>query len=376
MDLFKVYPIYDVEIAKAKGSFVWDKKGTKYLDMYGGHAVISIGHTQRNYVKAISSQLKKVGFYSNSVDIPLQRELAEKLGKLSNYESYSFFFCNSGAEANENALKLASFHTGKKKVIVFTNGFHGRTSLAVAATDNPSIVAPINETDHFVKIPFNDSTALQKHFTNDVAAVMFEPFQGVGGIFSPTTEFMEEVQALCSKKKALLIADEVQSGYGRTGKFFGHQHFNVKPDIITVAKGMGNGFPIGGVLISPEIEAKFGLLGTTFGGNHLACAAGIAVLTIIEKKKLIRNSQRMGDYLKEELKKILQVKEVRGEGLMLGIELDKEVAPIRKRLVYDYQIFTGASSNKNTIRLLPPMTITKKEITVFLDAFERVLKYS
>lgn len=376
MDLFKVYPVFDIEIAKADGSYLWDKDGQKYLDMYGGHAVISIGHTHRTYVKAITSQLKKVGFYSNSVSIPIQKQLAEKLGKLSGYNGYNLFLCNSGAEANENALKLASFHTGKKKIIAFEKGFHGRTSLAVAATDNPSVVAPVNETDNIIRIPFNDYEALSTHFTNDVAAVIFEPFQGVGGIYSPTKEFIKKVESLCQTKKALLIADEVQAGYGRTGKFFGHQHLDVKPDIISIAKGMGNGFPIGGILINPNIEAKFGLLGTTFGGNHLACAAGLAVLTVIEKKKLIRNAEKMGQYLKEKLSTILQVKEVRGEGLMLGIELDKEVAPIRKRLVYDYQIFTGAASNKNTIRLLPSLAVSKKEIDQFIDAFERVLKYS
>ena len=375
MDLFKVYPIFDIELEKAKDCYLWDKSGKKYLDMYGGHAVISIGHSQRNYVKAISSQVKKLGFYSNSISIPIQKQLALKLGELSGYSSYDLFLCSSGAEANENALKLASFHTGRKKILVFEKGFHGRTSLAVAATDNPNVVAPVNETDNIVRIPFNDYTALNEKFTNDIAAVIFEPFQGVGGVFSPTKEFIQKVQSLCRTKKTLLIADEVQTGYGRTGKFFAHQHFDVKPDIISIAKGMGNGFPIGGVLISPEIQAKFGLLGTTFGGNHLACAAGLAVLTVIEKKKLLRNAEKMGAYMKEKLSTIVQIKEIRGEGLMLGIELDREVAPMRKKLVYDHQIFTGASSNKNTIRLLPPLTVGKKEIDQFVEAFEAVVKY-
>ena len=377
MDLFKVYPLFDIEIEKAKDCYLWDKSGKKYLDMYGGHAVISIGHSQRNYVKAINAQVKKLGFYSNSIVIPIQKQLAYKLGELSGYNSYDLFLCNSGAEANENALKLASFHTGKKKIIAFEKAFHGRTSLAVAATDNPAVVAPVNETDNIIRIPLNDVQALNEAFTNDdIAAVIFEPFLGVGGVFSPTKDFIQEVASLCQSKKALLIADEVQSGYGRTGKFFAHQHFDVKPDIISIAKGMGNGFPIGGVLISPQIEAKFGMLGTTFGGNHLACAAGLAVLEVVDRKKLVRNAEKMGQYLKEKLQAILQVKEIRGEGLMLGIELDKEVAPIRKRLLYDYAIFTGSSSNKHTIRLLPPLTIGKKQIDQFIEAFERVLKYN
>ncbi|MCC9167100.1 aspartate aminotransferase family protein [Pontibacter harenae] len=376
MNLFDVYPLFDIEPVKASGSIVWDKDGKKYLDLYGGHAVISIGHSHPHYVKRIARQLYDIGFYSNAVQIPQQQELAEKLGKLSGYEDYNLFLCNSGAEANENALKVASFHTGRKKVIAFKNGFHGRTSAAVAATDNPSIIAPINETDNVIFLPLNDEAAfeqaLQEHGA-ELAAVIVEGIQGVGGVYIPETSFLEALAVGCAKVGALLILDEVQSGYGRSGNFFAHQYANIKPDLITVAKGMGNGFPVAGVLISPDIDAKHGMLGTTFGGNYLACAASLAVLEVIEQENLVENAQKVGDYLVEQLQKIPQVKEVRALGLMIGIELAESCAPIRKALLQEHRIFTGSSSNKNTLRLLPALCITRKEADKFLEAFQAVL---
>ncbi|MBF8962298.1 aminotransferase class III-fold pyridoxal phosphate-dependent enzyme [Pontibacter sp. FD36] len=376
MNLFDVYPLFDIEPVRAAGLSVWDKEGRKYLDLYGGHAVISIGHSHPHYVKRIARQLYDIGFYSNAVQNPLQVELAEKLGKLSGYVDYSLFLCNSGAEANENALKLASFQTGRKKVISFKASFHGRTSAAVAATDDPSIVAPINQTENIIFLPFNDVTAfneaLQQH-GQELAAVIVEGIQGVGGVNIPSVEFLKALEAGCKQVGALLILDEVQSGYGRSGKFFAHQHAGITPDLITVAKGMGNGFPVGGVLISLEIEARHGLLGTTFGGNYLACAAAIAVLEVIEKEELLYNTTIMGHYLREKLEGMPGVKEVRAMGLMIGIELHEPCAGIRKLLLNEYGIFTGSSSNKNTLRLLPALTISKSEADQFLKAFSTIL---
>lgn len=352
---------------------LWDKEGNQYLDLYGGHAVISIGHTHPHYVKAISDQLNRIGFYSNSVQIPLQAELAEKLGKLSGYEDYFLFLCNSGAEANENALKLASFHTNKKKIISFTKGFHGRTSLAVAATDGASMQAPVNKTENILMLPFNDEAALEKAFTQEIAAVIVEGMQGVGGVQIPTASFLKKIQTLCEKSGAVFILDEVQSGYGRSGRFFAHQHSGVRPDLITVAKGMGNGFPIAGVLISPKFKAVHGMLGTTFGGNHLACAAGIAVLDVIKDENLLKHSEDTGNYLMDNLRKISGVKEVRGLGLMIGVELEIPCAEVRNALLKDHRIFTGSSSDKNTIRILPALNLKKEDADTFLKAFTQVL---
>lgn len=373
MKTFEVYPLFDIEPVKAMGSILTDKKGNDYLDFYGGHAVISIGHSHPYYVKKISGQLNAIGFYSNSVQIPLQEELAEKLGILSGYENYQLFLCNSGAEANENAMKLASFHTGRKKIISFSGAFHGRTSLAVAATDDQSIVAPANETENIIFLPFNDETAIQQ-ITEEIAAVIIEGIQGVGGIQVPETSFLKKLEAQCKKTGTLLILDEIQSGYGRTGKFFAHQHAGIKPHLITTAKGMGNGFPIGGVLISPEIKAKHGLLGTTFGGNHLACVAAISVLDVIKKEDLISNAQIMGEYLSSALKNIEGVKEVRGQGLMVGIDTEFNAAEVRKELLTEFKVFSGYSSSTKTIRLLPSLNITKKEADIFLEAFTKVLQ--
>jgi acetylornithine/N-succinyldiaminopimelate aminotransferase len=373
MKLFDVYPLFDIEPVKAQGSYIWDKNGTKYLDLYGGHAVISIGHTHPYYVQKLTEQLNQIGFYSNSVKIKLQEELAEKLGTLSGYTDYQLFLCNSGAEANENALKLASFHNGKKKVIAFSKSFHGRTSLAVAATDDAKIVAPINVTENIQFLPFNDEASFEKAMSDDICAVIIEGMQGVGGVQVPTTKFLQKIKSLCEKHNALFILDEVQSGYGRSGKFFSHQHSNVKPDIITTAKGMGNGFPVAGVLIGPNIKSKHSMLGTTFGGNYLACAAAIAVLDVIKNENLIENSSQMGNYLTEQAKSIEGVKEVRGYGLMVGIELDIPCAAIRNELLNEHKIFTGSSSDKNTLRILPALNITKKEIDMFLAAFKNVM---
>lgn len=375
MKLFDVYPLMDVEPVKASGCWIWDKDGNKYLDMYGGHAVISIGHTHPYYIKKIEEQLGKIGFYSNSVRIPIQEELAQKLGELSGYTDYNLFLCNSGAEANENALKLASFHTSRKKIIAFSKAFHGRTSLAVAATDNSSIVAPVNETDNIQFLPFNDEVALENAMNDSICAVIIEGMQGVGGVQVPTDPFLQKAKALCEKHGAVLILDEVQSGYGRSGKFFSHQFSNIKPDIITTAKGMGNGFPIGGVLISPKFQQKHHMLGTTFGGNHLACAAAIAVLDVIKNEKLMMNAKGIGDYMISVLKKITGVKEVRGRGLMIGVELEFPYDIVRNELIFTHRIFTG-TSGKNTIRILPPLTISKEEAEIFLHAFAAVMKKS
>lgn len=373
MKLFDVYPLFDIEPIKAKGSFVWDKNGVKYLDLYGGHAVISIGHSHPKYVQKLTEQLNAIGFYSNSVKIKMQEELAEKLGQLSGYADYELFLCNSGAEANENALKLASFHTGKKKIIAFGKSFHGRTSLAVASTDDAKIVAPVNETENVLFLPLNDENAFEKAMNDEVCAVIVEGIQGVGGVNIPTYLFLKKLKASCEKFGAVLILDEIQSGYGRSGKFFAHQYSGIQPDIITIAKGMGNGFPVAGVLIQPNVKAKHGMLGTTFGGNYLACAAGIAVLDIIKEEALVDNAFEMGNYLMKELKLIGGIKDVRGLGLMIGIELEFPCADIRNELLFEHKIFTGSSSDKNTLRILPSLTIKKEELDQFLNAFKIVL---
>ncbi len=372
MKPFNVYPLFPIEIAKGEGSYVWDKEGTKYLDLYGGHAVISIGHSHPKYVKSISEQIAKLGFYSNSVQNPLLERLSQKVGEISGKQDHYLFMCNSGAEANENALKLASFHTGKKKIISFTKGFHGRTSLAVAATDNKNIVAPVNETENTLILPFNDVEALKKAFaSHEVAAVIIEGIQGIGGIYLPTQEFISAIRSLCDEHGAVYIADAIQCGYGRSGKFFAHDYYDADADLYTMAKGMGNGFPIGAVAISPKFEAKFGMLGTTFGGNHLGCSAALAVAEVIEEEELIDNADKVGSYLLDELQKIEGIKEVRGRGLMIGIELDEPVADLRKKLLFEHKIFTGAASNKNTIRLLPALNLKKEEADMFLEAFSK-----
>ncbi|MDD2243336.1 MAG: aspartate aminotransferase family protein [Dysgonamonadaceae bacterium] len=372
MNLFDVYTLCDIEPVIAKGCQLWDKNGIEYLDFYGGHAVISIGHSHPKYVDAITQQVKKIGFYSNSVQNSLQQELATKLGELSNYPDYSLFLCNSGAEANENALKLASFQTGKDKVLAFFGSFHGRTSGAVAVTDNQKIQSPFN-TGHKVNyVALNDINAVEAELSKgDYAAVIIEGIQGVSGIFVPENNFLKKLQLLCNEFGVMLILDEVQSGYGRTGKFFSHQYANVTPDMITTAKGMGNGFPIGGVLISPDIEAKKGMLGTTFGGNHLACAAAIAVLDVIKEESLIQNAEDMGYYIQDELDGIRGIDEVRGRGLMIGIELESEYSDLRSRLLYESHIFTGAAKN-NVLRMLPPLCISKDEIDIFIQQFKKL----
>ena len=369
--LFDVYPLWDIEPIKAKGCAVWDEENTQYLDLYGGHAVISIGHTHPHYTAMLKKQIDNIVFYSNSVQNSLQVQLSEKLGEMSGYIDYSLFLCNSGAEANENALKLASFHTGRKRILAFNDGFHGRTSGAVAITDNPSIQAPFN-TDHEVTfVPLNDIVAVAAAFkANDFAAVIIEPIQGIAGIFVAEIEFMQQLQALCNKHGVLLIADEIQSGYGRSGNFFAHQYSNIKPDIIVMAKGMGNGFPIGGILISPNIKAKKGMLGTTYGGNHLACAAAIAVLDVIKEENLIDNVVEVGAYLQEQLKSCHGIIEVRGKGLMVGVQLEPEYSELRNKLLFEDHIFTGGSKN-NVLRLLPPLSISKEEIDKFIEAFKK-----
>lgn len=374
METFQVYNLFDIEIEKAQGTTLWDSKGNTYLDLYGGHAVISIGHSHPDYVEALTKQLQNIAFYSNSVKIGLQEKLAQKLGKLSKCEDYNLFLCNSGAEANENALKLASFQNGRKKIIAFKKSFHGRTSLAVSATDNPSIVAPINQNKNIVFLPLNDIQAFKDEIDSNVCAVIIEGIQGVGGVYAPTTEFLMQLEFLCKKHGALLILDEVQSGFGRSGKFFAHQYSGIKPDIITIAKGMGNGFPVAGVLIHNSIKAKKEMLGTTFGGNYLACTAAISVLEVIEKENLIENSLQIGNYLIQKLNDFPEVKEVRGQGLMIGLELHGNCAEIRKKLLFEHGIFTGASSNKNTIRILPSLAIKKEEINIFLKALTQILQ--
>jgi len=374
MELFKVYPLYNITPVKAKGVYVWDESNTKYLDLYGGHGVISIGHSHPRYIKSLSEQLSKIGFYSNAVQNPLQQTLAKKLGKLSSCEDYNLFLCNSGAEANENALKLASFITKKSKIISFNNSFHGRTSAAVAITDNKKINAPINLQQEVTFLPLNDIELVKKELNkNDVAAVIIEGIQGVGGLDEGTTAFFQQLQSICNKKEVPLILDEIQSGYGRSGKFFAFQHHNIQPDIITIAKGMANGFPIGGVLISDKYKATYGMLGTTFGGNHLACAAAISVLDIMENEDLINNVNTVYNYFLKEIKSVLKVKKVKGKGLMLGVEFDFEVAELRKKLIFEKHIFTGGSINKKLLRILPPLTLSKNEIDVFINALKQLL---
>ena len=369
MGLFNVYPLYDVTPISAKGIYVYDQNHQEYLDLYGGHAVISIGHGHPTYVKAISEQVAKLGFYSNAIQNPLQKQLATKIELLSDCKDYQLFLCNSGAEANENALKLASFKTGKSRVIAFKNGFHGRTSAAVAATDNASIIAPINAQQKVTTLELNDIQGVERELKKgDVCAVLIEFIQGVGGLDQATGEFFEQVNALCKANNTFFIADEVQSGYGRSGKFFAFQHYNVTPDIISIAKGMGNGFPIGGILIHPSIEAKFGMLGTTFGGNHLACVASLSVLNVIEKEALIANVKEMSEYFIKIAKTIPQIKNIKGRGLMLGLEFEYEVADLRKKLIYEYQIFTGGAANKKLLRILPPLTIKRDHINQFFEA--------
>lgn len=376
MNLFNVYPLFNINPVKAKGSFLWDDKGEKYLDFYGGHAVISIGHNHPYYQEKLKDQLEKISFYSNSVQNELQTELASKLGEISGYEDYDLFLCNSGAEANENALKLASFHNGKSKVLYFSGSFHGRTSAAVSVTDNPKIVAPVNYSERFIKSEWNNVEQLDEVFRtqgDSISSVIIEGIQGVGGIMIPTPEFLSKIKGLCDQYNAVLILDEVQSGYGRTGYFFAHQEFGIQPDIITTAKGMGNGFPIGGVLIHPKFEASHGLLGTTFGGNHLACAAAIAVLDVIRDESLIDNAEHMGSYIEKEIEDLPHIISIRRKGLMIGIELDRDCAEVRKSLLYDHHIFTGNSNDKTVLRILPALNIRKEETDLFIGALREVL---
>ncbi|WFB67885.1 aspartate aminotransferase family protein [Chryseobacterium sp. WX] len=377
MNLFNVYPLFNINPVKAQGSFLWDDKGEQYLDFYGGHAVISIGHNHPHYQNKLKDQLEKISFYSNSVQNELQTELAEKLGKLSGYEDYNLFLCNSGAEANENALKLASFHNGKSKVLYFSGSFHGRTSAAVSVTDNSKIVAPVNFSDRFIKSEWNDIQELEETFEkfgNEISSVIIEGIQGVGGIMIPTPEFLSKIKELCEKYDTVLILDEVQSGYGRSGYFFAHQEFGVEADIITTAKGMGNGFPVGGVLIHPKFEASNGLLGTTFGGNHLACAASIAVLDVMKDENLLENAQQMGEYIENEIKDLPHIKSIRRKGLMIGIELDRDCSEVRKELLFDHHIFTGNSNDKSVLRILPALNIKKEETDLFISALKGVLE--
>ncbi len=372
MKLFDVYPINDITITRAKGTRVWDNEETEYMDLYGGHAVISIGHTHPHWVKRIEEQLEKIAFYSNSIKIPLQEELATKLGEVSGKKDFELFLCNSGAEANENALKLASFHTNRKKIVAFEKAFHGRTSLAVAATDNPSIVAPVNETTNIVFLPFNDSEALAGYFNtngHEIAAVIIEGIQGVGGINVAEDAFLCTIRRLCDDYGAVYIADSVQCGYGRSGQFFSHDHAGVEADIYSMAKGMGNGFPIGGIIISPKFKAKHSMLGTTFGGNHLACAAALAVLEVIEKESLMENAEKVGNFLQEELKSIPELSGVRGRGLMIGFDVPASHKNLKKDLLFKYKIFTG-EAKPNVIRLLPSLALTMDDAAAFINSLK------
>ena len=374
MKLFNVYPLFDITLVKAEGTKVWDDKGQEYLDLYGGHGVISVGHSHPKYVKSIQDQIEKIGFYSNSVQNPLQKELADKLGKVSGCEDYNLFLCNSGAEANENALKVASFKTGKGRVIAFDKAFHGRTSAAVAATDNPKIQAEVNKGHEVTFLPLNDEIALETELKKgDVAAVIIEGIQGVGGLDEGTTEFFKAVEKLSKQYEAFLILDEIQSGYGRSGKFFAFQHHGIKPDIITTAKGMGNGFPIGGVLIHEDIEAYFGMLGTTFGGNHLGVAAAISVLEIIEEENLIENAAKKEVEFKKLFSQIKEVKQIKGRGLMLGVELEFPVAELRKKVLFDHKILTGNAANPNLLRILPSLAVESEDINKLFEALKTVL---
>lgn len=373
MELFDVYPLFNINIVKGKGCHVWDENNTEYLDLYGGHAVISIGHAHPHYVEAISNQVAQLGFYSNSVINKLQQQLAERLGKACGYEDYSLFLINSGAEANENALKLASFHNGRTRIVSFSKAFHGRTSLAVEATNNPKIIAPVNANSHVTFLELNDIEGAKAELEKgDVCAVIIEGIQGVGGIRIPEPAFLKALRELCDQTGTVLILDEIQSGYGRSGKFFAHQHAGIRPDMITVAKGIANGFPMGGVLISPKFKPVYGQLGTTFGGNHLACSAALAVLDVMESEHLVDNAAKVGQHLIDELKKIDGIKEVRGEGLMIGIEFDQSVQELRKRLIYEQHVFTGASGT-NVIRLLPPLCLSMEESDEFLKRFKSLL---
>lgn len=373
MKLFDVYPLFDINIVKGKGCHVWDDQGTEYLDLYGGHAVISIGHAHPHYVEMISRQVATLGFYSNSVINRLQQQLAERLGKVCGYDDYALFLINSGAEANENALKLSSFYNGRTRVVSFSKSFHGRTSLAVEVTNNPKIIAPINDCGHVTYLPLNDIEAMQRELAKgDVCAVIIEGIQGVGGIQLPTDEFMHALREACTAHDTVLILDEIQSGYGRSGRFFAHQYNDVKPDIITVAKGIGNGFPMGAVLISPKFTPVYGQLGTTFGGNHLACTAALAVLDVMEQEQLVENAARVGDFLLTELKKLPQIKEVRGRGLMIGLEFEQPIKELRLRLLKEQHVFTGVSGT-NVIRLLPPLCLSMDEAKEFLQRFQQAL---
>lgn len=376
MNLFDVYPINEINIVKAKNSYVWDDKGEQYLDLYGGHAVISIGHTHQHWVKRIEEQLEKIAFYSNSIKIPLQRELAVKLGQVSGKEDYQLFLCNSGAEANENALKLASFHNGRKKIIAFSKAFHGRTSLAVSATDNKNYSAPVNETDNVLFLPFNDEEALENCFAKngeEISSVIIEGIQGVGGINVASDTFIQKIRALCDKHGAVYIADSVQCGYGRSGKFFSHDFAAVDADIYTMAKGMGNGFPVAGIIIAPHIKPKHFQLGTTFGGNHLACAAALAVLEVIEDEKLMGNAVMIGKYLRDELEEIPHLKNIRGRGLMIGFDVPDELKTLRKDLLWNQKIFTG-EAKPNIIRLLPSLALKKKDAEQFIDSIKEEIE--
>ena len=373
MNLFDVYPLFDINIVKGKGCHVWDDKGTEYLDLYGGHAVISIGHAHPHYVEMISKQVATLGFYSNSVINKLQQQVAERLGKVCGYDDYSLFLINSGAEANENALKLASFYNGRTRVVSFSKAFHGRTSLAVEVTNNPKIIAPINDCGHATYLPLNDIESMKSELAKgDVCAVIIEGIQGVGGIQLPTDEFMQALRETCTKHNTILILDEIQSGYGRSGKFFAHQHNGIQADIITVAKGIGNGFPMAGVLISPMFTPVYGQLGTTFGGNHLACSAALAVLDVIEQEGLVANAAKVGAYLLEELKKFPQIKEVRGRGLMIGLEFEEPIKELRLKLLKEQHVFTGVSGT-NVLRLLPPLCLSMDEADLFLERFKKAL---
>ena len=373
MNLFDVYPLFNINIVKGEGCYVWDEKGTKYLDLYGGHAVISIGHSHPTYVQMISDQVSKLGFYSNSIINKLQQDVAKRLGPICGYDDYSLFLINSGAEANENALKLASFHNGRTRIISFAKSFHGRTSLAVEATDIPKIIAPVNANRHVTYVAWNDTDGMKAELEKgDVCAVIIEGIQGVGGIQIPDAGFMQELRKKCTETGTILILDEIQSGYGRSGKFFAHQHAGIKADIVTVAKGIGNGFPLAGVLISPMFTPVYGMLGTTFGGNHLACTAALAVLDVIEKENLIENAEKVGSFLMKELKKIKQIKEVRGQGLMIGLELEEPVKELRNRLLFEYNVFTGATGT-HVIRLLPPLCLSMEEANEFLTRFKACL---
>lgn len=374
MKLFDVYPLFNINLVCGEGCYVYDDKNIRYLDFYGGHAVISIGHAHPHYVSKLEKQLHLLSFYSNSVHIDIQQQLADKLSRLSQYDNYNLFLVNSGAEAVENALKVASFHNNRKKVIAFKGAFHGRTSGAVAVTDNPKIKPPVNDDSYVTFLDFNDEESLQKAFSeNEICAVIIEPIQGVNGIYEPDNLFLQLIQQLCNEHNALFIADEIQCGFGRSGKFFAHQFANVQPDVITMAKGMGNGFPVAGILIHPKIQAKYGMLGTTFGGAPLACAASLAVLDVIENEQLIKNVIEVGNYLFEQCSHLPNIKEIRGKGLMLGVEFNFPVKELRDKLVYEHHIFVGNSNNTNTIRLLPSLTITKNEVDILINALKACL---